>query len=110
MQKTGTLLALTSLLIAGCATQHASVSTSYGPRDATAPDCVQSPHPSLGASNPAGTLTSMKIAKAHADGDAVFFVLVPAPAESGDPMGQATALKGDAKTNAMSRTHTGCMK
>lgn len=110
MHKTGPLLALTGLLLAGCATRHASVSTSYSPPDATAPDCVQSTQPSLGASNPASALTPMKITKAHADGDAVFFVLVPAPAGSGDPMGHATALEGEAKTIAMSRTRTGCMK
>lgn len=111
MKKVGLILALTGILIAGCATRPESISASYVSHEKyMGQDCTQL---ALQMSEARGQLTkfsSMQDTKANVDAATVFFVLIPASKLSGDHAGDVAKYKGEVEAVETALVKTGCKK
>lgn len=105
------LIALTGLLISGCATRPESISASFVSHEKyMGKDCTQLGLDMSDARSQLAKFSSMQDTKANVDAATVFFVLIPASKLSGDHAGDVAKYKGEVEAIETALIKTGCKK
>lgn len=111
MKKTGLIIAIFGLFIAGCATRPESISASYVSHEKyMGQDCTQLSLNMSDARSQLAKFSSMQDSKANVDAATVFFVLIPASKLSGDHAGDVAKYKGEVEAIETALMKSGCKK
>lgn len=111
MKISALIMALTSLLITGCATRPESISASFVSHEKyMGKDCTQLALDMSDARSQLTKFSSMQDTKANVDAATVFFVLIPASKLSGDHAGDVAKYKGEVEAIETALIKTGCKK
>jgi hypothetical protein len=111
MKISALIMALTSLLITGCATRPESISASFVSHEKyMGKDCTQLALDMSDARSQLTKFSSMQDTKANVDAATVFFALIPASKLSGDHAGDVAKYKGEVEAIETALIKTGCKK